>query len=150
RSTASLRRLGGGFMLFMVFLYLVFPFLWAVASSLKTVQELFDVKYLPAHPHWDNYRKVFVDQPFALILLNSAVVSFSATMLTLILGSLAAFGLGRFRFRGRTMVFCAILAVAMFPQISLLGGVYLLVKEIGLYNSWSGLILSYLVFMLPL
>jgi len=135
----------------LVFVYLVFPFYWAVVSSLKSPQELFatPVSYWPAHPRWQNYRDVFVMQPFGRNLWNSAVVAGITTLVALLLGSFAAYALGRFRFLGKRPIYYAILAVTMFPQISVLGGMYVLIKTLGLYNTWWALIFSYMIFTLP-
>ncbi len=134
-----------------IFVYMIFPFYWAVVSSLKSPSELFEtpVRYWPAHPRWQNYVDVFTQQPFGRNLFNSTVVAGLTTLLSLLIGSTAAYALGRFRFAGKRTVFYAILSVSMFPQISVLGGMYVLVKSIGLYNSWWALIFSYMIFTLP-
>ncbi len=134
-----------------VLVYLIFPFFWAISSSLKSQSELFQtpVDYWPAHPRWENYAKVFTGQPFARNLLNSAVVAGLTTLIALTIGSFAAYALGRFRFRGKRPVYYLILSVSMFPQISILGGMFTLIRTLGIYNSWWGLILSYMIFTLP-
>lgn len=131
--------------------YLLFPFYWAVVSSLKTPSQLFTtpVQYLPPTPQWSNYVEVFRSQPFARFLLNSTIVAGTATLFALAIGSFAAYALGRFRFRGRSTVYYATLAVTMFPQISVLGGLFVLIRGLGLYNSLPGLVLSYMIFTLP-
>jgi trehalose/maltose transport system permease protein len=135
----------------LAFVYFMFPFLWAVSSSLKQPQELFATPavYIPSNPAWDNYRQVFTRQPFARNLLNSALVAGGTTFLCLAAGGLAAYAMARRRFPGRRFLFYLILAVSMFPQISLLGGMYRLVNAAGLYNALTGLMLSYLIFTLP-
>ncbi len=134
-----------------ILLYLVFPFYWAVVSSLKSPQELFEtpVRYWPAHPRWQNYVDVFTQQPFGRNLLNSTVVAGLTTLLSLLVGSTAAYALGRFRFMGKRTVFYAVLSVAMFPQISVLGGMFVLIRSLGLYNTWWALVLAYMIFTLP-
>ncbi len=144
-------RVGFSLLVLLVFVYLVFPFYWAVVSSLKDPQELFatPVTYWPRHPRWQNYLDVFTMQPFGRNLLNSAVVAGTTTLLALLVGSFAAYALGRFRFLGKRPIYYAILAVTMFPQISVLGGMYVLIKTLGLYNTWWALIFSYMIFTLP-
>ncbi|HGY10008.1 MAG TPA: carbohydrate ABC transporter permease [Oceanithermus profundus] len=134
-----------------ILLYLVFPFYWAVVSSLKSPQELFEtpVRYWPAHPRWQNYVDVFTQQPFGRNLLNSTVVAGLTTLLSLLVGSTAAYALGRFRFMGKRTVFFTVLSVAMFPQISVLGGMFVLIRSLGLYNTWWALVLAYMIFTLP-
>ncbi len=134
-----------------VFIYLVFPFYWAVVSSLKSPQALFQtpVTYWPSPPRWQNYLDVFTMQPFGRNLLNSAIVAGATTLIALLFGSFAAYALGRFRFAGKRPLYYAILSVSMFPQISVLGGMYVLIKALGLYNTWWALIFSYMIFTLP-
>jgi trehalose/maltose transport system permease protein len=135
----------------LVFLYLVFPFFWAVSSSLKSSSELFasPAIYWPAEPRWQNYIDVFTEQPFALNLLNSAIVASATTLLSLVIGLSAAYALGRYRFFGKRPVFYGILSVSMFPQISILGGMFVLIRTLGIYNHWLGLVFSYMVLTLP-
>lgn len=134
-----------------VFAYMVFPFLWAVGSSLKSPAELFaiPVVYWPSEPRWENYRDVFSEQPFGRNLLNSAVVAVATTFLSLVIGATAAYALGRYRFYGKRPIFYGMLAVSMFPQISILGGMYVLIQAFGIYNTWIGLVFSYMVLTLP-
>jgi trehalose/maltose transport system permease protein len=132
-------------------IYTIFPFYWAIVSSLTPASELFSerVRYFPANPTIDNYVQVFSRQPFARNLLNSLLVAAGTVVVSLLLGSFAAYALGRFRFRGKQIVLYTILSVSMFPQIAVLSGLFTLVRGLGLYNSHFGLIFSYLIFTLP-
>ena len=127
----------------------LFPFYWAVVTSLETGSALFTVDYLPAMPHWQNYTAVFAEQNFGRNILNSALVATTTVAASLGLGLFAAFALARRRFRGRKAVLYTFLAVAMFPQVAVLTGLYELITGLGLYNRWPGLALSYLIFTLP-
>jgi trehalose/maltose transport system permease protein len=151
--TRCTRRLLGriGFVILLVVLltYTLFPFYWAIVSSLKTGTELFRADLLPAHPTGANYRAVFVQQPFALNIANSLVVAGSVVVLSLGLSASAGFALARFHFRGRRTLLLAILGVSMFPQIAVLSGMFELIRELGLYNTRSGLVLADLVLTLP-
>jgi trehalose/maltose transport system permease protein len=138
-------------LMLLLFIYLVFPFFWAISSSLKSQSQLFATPtvYWPSHPRWKNYLEVFTIQPFAHNLLNSAVVAGFTTLVALAIGSFAAYALGKYRFRGKRPVYYTILGVSVFPQISILGGMFALVRAIGIYNTWWSLILSYMIFTLP-
>src|ERR687897_228184 len=94
----------GAFYLFLVVIvfYTVFPFYWAIVSSLKTGSELFKVEFWPSAPAWDNYVAVFREQPFGRNILNSVFVAVSTVALSLSLAVAAAYALGRIQFRGRT------------------------------------------------
>jgi trehalose/maltose transport system permease protein len=142
--------LGGLYLLVAVIVfYAVFPFYYAVVSSLKPPSRLFVVEYLPSEWSWDNYVSVFREQPFAKNILNSLVVSISVVSVSLLLGVTAAYALGRVRFRGRGMLLLTILAVSMFPQVAVLSGMFELVRGLGLYNRLLSLTLSYMIFTIP-
>jgi trehalose/maltose transport system permease protein len=132
-----------------IVVYTVFPFYWAVVSSLKQGQALFGTELLPRDPAWENYTALFRDQPFGRNILNSVIVAGSVVLVSLALASAAAYALGRVRFRGRSTLLVAILGVSMFPQVAVLSGMFELIRWLGLYNTLGGLVLSYLIFTLP-
>ncbi|WP_159712270.1 carbohydrate ABC transporter permease [Geminicoccus flavidas] len=150
-SRRARRRLGrAGFYLLMalIVLYAVFPFYWAIVSSFKPGSEMFRIDFFPP-PSLANYRAVFAEQPFGRNILNSLIVASSVVVLSLGLGLLAAFALGRIRFHGRSLLLFTILGVSMFPQVAVLSGMFELIRAMGLYNRLPSLILSYLIFTLP-
>jgi trehalose/maltose transport system permease protein len=132
-----------------VILYTVFPFYYAIVSSLKSGSQLFTVSYFPVHWQWDNYISIFREQPFAQNILNSVIVSFSVVALSIFFGVTAAFALGRVQFRGRGLLLLTILGVSMFPQVAVLSGMFELIRGLGLYNNLAGLVISYTIFTLP-
>ncbi|HET9015190.1 MAG TPA: carbohydrate ABC transporter permease [Thermomicrobiaceae bacterium] len=134
-----------------ILLYILFPFYWAFRSSIAPNNELFTtpVRYWPLHPTLEHYRQVLSDSAFQHALLNSTIVAGSVTLLSLVVGALAAYALGRFSFRGRTPVLYIVLSMTMFPQIAVLGALYEMINRFGLYNSLGALILTYLIFTLP-
>jgi trehalose/maltose transport system permease protein len=132
-----------------IVLYAVFPFYYAIVSSLKPASQLFRVDYFPVFWDWHNYVSVFREQPFASNILNSLLVSVSVVVLSTLLGVTAAYALGRVRFRGRRALLMTILAVSMFPQVAVLSGMFELIRLLGLYNNLAGLTLSYMIFTLP-
>jgi len=144
-----LRRTGLAALVLTILFYLLFPLYYAIVTSMKSGPSLFDVDYLPLHPNVDNYVAIFAEQPFALNILNSVIVSVAVVALSLFLGLTAALALGRYRFGGRRALLFAILSVSMFPQVAVLSGMFELVRGAGLYNALSGLVLSYLIFTLP-
>jgi trehalose/maltose transport system permease protein len=136
-------------MLVFIVFYTVFPFYWAIISSLKAGSELFKIEFWPSQPAWDNYVAVFREQPFGRNILNSVFVAVSTVVLSLALAVAAAYALGRIQFRGRTILLFTILGVSMFPQIAVLSGMFELVRALGLYNNLLSLTLSYMIFTLP-
>src|SRR3546814_169316 len=114
-----------------------------------TLFRSFQVELIPSRPTIANYIALFRDQPFARNILNSLIVATLATGISLLLSISAAYALGRIRFRGRAAMLLAILSVSMFPQIAVLSGMFELVRALGLYDTLSGLVLSYLILTLP-
>jgi trehalose/maltose transport system permease protein len=139
-----------GFFLLIGFIALVavFPFYYAIISSLKAPSELFEVTYWPSFD-LSNYAAVFTEQPFARNIFNSIFVAVAVVTLSLILGVTAAFALGRVSFRGRGALLLTVLAVSMFPQVAVLSGMFELIRWLGLYNSLPGLVLANLILTLP-
>jgi trehalose/maltose transport system permease protein len=132
-----------------IVLYAVFPFYYAIISSLKSGSQLFEITYLPKFLEWENYVSVFREQPFARNIFNSILVATSVVLLSLLMGVTAAYALGRVQFRGRTLLLLTILGVSMFPQVAVLSGMFELIRGLGLYNNMAGLTLSYMIFTLP-
>lgn len=146
---SRLPRFGFALAVIAIVVYAVFPFYYAVVTSLKSGSALFQVDYFPFSWEWGNYVAVFEQQPFGRNILNSVAVATAVVTFSLALATLAAFALSRFRFRGRALLLMTVLAVSMFPQVAVLSGMFELIRSLGLYNSLSGLMLSYLILTLP-
>jgi trehalose/maltose transport system permease protein len=130
--------------------YALFPFYWALNTSFKTESEMFQrATYLPQQPTLKNYEYVFRNGTFIRALGNSAFVSGSTAVLSLVVGSFAAYALGRLRFKGRTILLYLVLTMTMFPMISILSGLYTIVREAGTFGTPFALIMTYPVFTLP-
>lgn len=131
--------------------YSVFPFVYAIATSLKSGDELFSARLLPAAPTLSHYMALFTqaEQPFGRHIVNSILVSFLVVVVSLALAVTAAYALGRINFKGRGLLLAAVLAVSMFPQVAVLAGMFEMMRALGLYNQALGLVLPYLIFTLP-
>ncbi len=146
----TLQRIGLYFLVAAVAFFALFPFYWALNTSFKTENEMFQrATYLPAAPTLRNYEYVFRDSTFVDSLRNSVVVSGVVTIFSLVVGSFAAYALGRLKFQGRVVMLYVILSMTMFPQISILSGLYTVVREFGVFGTPFALILTYPVFTLP-
>jgi trehalose/maltose transport system permease protein len=134
-----------------IILYTLFPFYWAVMSSLTPSNDLFKspVPLFPTSLTLDHYEVVFQDSSFLRAILNSAIVSTSVVLLALLLGTLGAYALGRLHFRGRTVILYLILSMTMFPAIAILGSLFQMMKDFNAYNTLWGLVIVYLTFTLP-
>jgi trehalose/maltose transport system permease protein len=145
----TLGRIAFYLLMAVIILYTVFPFYWAIVSSLRPGSDLTSTTLIPQSPAWDNYVSVFREQPFGRNILNSVFVAVSTVVLSLALAVAAAYALGRIQFRGRRLLLFVILGVSMFPQIAVLSGMFELVRALGLYNNLLALTLSYMIFTLP-
>ena len=88
-------------LLTIIIVYIAFPFYWAIRSAFTPDAELFKtpVQYWPSNPTWSNFSAVLSSSDFQRALINSTIVAGSITIISLVLGSLAGYALGRFRFR---------------------------------------------------
>lgn len=132
-------------------LFCLFPFYFAIVTSLKQGTELFSSSLWPDAPTLKNYISLFTvpEQPFGRHIFNSLGVSFLVVVASLLLGVTAAYALGRIQFKGRGLLLLTVLAVSMFPQVAVLSGMFELMQAIGFYNHWWGLTLPYMIFTLP-
>jgi len=143
-----------------IFLYALFPFYWALRSAFTPDTQLFTtpIHYFPSHPTFAHFRDALSSNFFQRALLNSTLVAGSVTLISLAIGSLAAYALGRFRFRGKSFVLYLMLSMTIFPQIAILGALYTMFSGFHLfgpidfpklYDTPWALVFSYLIFTLP-
>jgi len=126
------------------------PVFWILMLSLKTPGSVTDGSFIPHHWTLSNYSAIFKAGIFTDALRNSIGIGLIATALAVALASAAAYAIARLDFPGKAAILAISLAVAMFPQISLVGPLYNLWRQIGLYDTWPGLIIPYMTFALPL
>lgn len=140
-----------GFYALVVFIVLfsIFPFYYAILTSLKSGTALFRINYLPIDFSLVNYTNVLTNGVFPLNIVNSVIVAVTVVVISLFLAVTAAYALSRINFRGRGLLLLTILAVSMFPQIAVLAGLFEMVRWMGLYNSLFSLIFAYMIFTLP-
>jgi ABC-type glycerol-3-phosphate transport system permease component len=106
--------------------------------------------WLPLVPVLDHYRALFTERAFLVPILNSLIVAGTTTALCVLVGTLCAYALARLQFRGKTAVIASVLATAMFPQISLVSPLFLLLRSLGWIDTYPGLVLPYMTFAMPL
>jgi multiple sugar transport system permease protein len=128
-----------------------FPAVWILLTSLKTETELIraPITYLPDAPTLSNYVTAFTTQPLLRFMWNSFVVATLSTVLCVLVSALAAYALTRLRLPGRNVIMAVLLAVAMFPLISLMVPLFKAMRELGLLNTYPALILPYAVLSMP-
>jgi trehalose/maltose transport system permease protein len=140
-----------------ILLYTLFPFYWAVVSSLTYDSQLFNTpaSYWPSQIDWSHYEFVLRNDNFIKALQNSLFVSVGTVTLALLFGSFAAYALGRMQFRGRTAILYIVLSMTMFPSVAILGSLFLMIRgdwflpTPNIYNTRIALVITYLIFTLP-
>jgi multiple sugar transport system permease protein len=127
------------------------PVLWMLSSSFKSNTEIFELppRLITESFSFDAYVAIFTDPEKLRFFLNSYIVAGSVTLLTLVVAIQAAYAFSRFDFRGKRIMNVAIVSVQAVPPITLLIPYFGLVVLLGLYNTYPGLIFTYMVFTLP-
>ncbi len=128
-----------------------FPALWILLTSLKTETELVSkpITWLPDNPTLSNYVQAFTDQPLLKYLGNSAIVALGATVVSLLVSAGAAYAIARLNLKHRQLILTAIVASSMFPLVTLLVPIFETMRQLGLLNTYTALILPYVVLNLP-
>ncbi|UJR85081.1 carbohydrate ABC transporter permease [Sandaracinus amylolyticus] len=127
------------------------PLVLALVASLRPEAELQDsASALPTALTLDHYRALFERHHFVRPILNSLLVAALTTALAVPVAAACAYALARMTFRGRGAVLALVLAVTMFPQVSIVSPLYLLLRGVGLVDTYPGLVLPYLTFAMPL
>jgi len=135
-----------------VLVYSLFPLVWMMITSLQPEVHLFTrpPEVVPLKWSLDHYFNLWEsNRQFFYYYRNSVIVSVAATTATIALGTLAAYSISRFEYRGKEFLDNSILLVYMFPAIVLVVPLGILMSDYGLTNSWVGLSLVYLTFALP-
>lgn len=148
RLTGITMWIGVGVILF----WILFPFLWIGVTSLKSPQEITSspFRWIPSPLFFTNYKEVFVRQPFLVYLSNSFLVASLSTFLALMVGSFAAYAAARLQFPGKEHLMMVMICIYMFPCISIVSPLFLIMKKIHLLNTYPALIIPYTTFSLPL
>ncbi|AXI10479.1 ABC transporter permease subunit [Oceanobacillus sp. 143] len=147
------KRAGIGFYLFLVlFVFLVmFPFIWVFLTSIKPPSEIFSsFRWFTTNPSLDSYEAALTNRPLLRYMLNSFVVSGITTVLSLAFASLTAYAVTRLPIKGKGLILGIVLASSMFPQIAIISPMFNLVTDLGLRNSYLGLVIPYITISLPL
>jgi len=128
----------------------IVPVLWIASLSFKDPSTITDATFFPRKWTLVNYRGIFDTSLFTRALVNSVGIALIATFLSVVLGSMAAYAIARLRFPGKGLLIGTTLLIAMFPAISLVSPLFNLWRQLGLFDTWPGLIIPYLTFSLPL
>src|SRR6478736_9849194 len=140
-----------------ILVWCLLPVAWIISLSFKSVAEttVGSPQFLPKQATWANYGDLLdfnnpAGHDFILSLRNSFGISLTATALSVVFATLAAYAIARLNFKGKRVVLSLALAIAMFPVVALVGPLFDMWRTFGLFNTWIGLIIPYLSFTLPL
>jgi multiple sugar transport system permease protein len=143
--------LGLGLGLSAVMLWSLAPFVWQLLTSVTPPAELeAHAALLPSAPTLVHYRAILAGQPFGRLMLNSLVAASGATLLALVLGSLAGFALAKLRAPGRVATLAVVVTLSMLPPIATVSPLFLIINALGMHDTLAALILVYAGFALPL
>lgn len=135
-----------------VFLIIIlFPFYYELVTSLKTRDAIFNgFDLIPKKITFESYILVFTHRPFGRFLMNSFIIALLTTFFAIVIASIAAYAIARLQFKGKTIILGLVLAVSMFPQIATISPIYIFMKNMGLRDTYLGLIIPDTTFALPL
>jgi multiple sugar transport system permease protein len=133
-----------------VVVYALIPVLWTLSLSFKTTEGQTDKSFFPNEFTFQNYKDIFATDEFIRALINSIGIAIIATLIAVVLGTMAAYAIARLDFPGKQALVGVSLLIAMFPQVSLVSPLFEMERNLGLFDTWAGLILPYITFALPL
>jgi len=153
--SAVKQKIGLGVGLALILVWCLLPVAWIISLSFKSQLAITNGSegFLPQSgggAGWQNYADVLQDDQFRRAILNSIGISLIATVLSVIIATLAAYAIARLEFRGKKFVLTTALVIAMFPVVSLVGPLFDMWRTFGIYDTWPGLIIPYMSFTLPL
>lgn len=143
KSSAVLRRVLLYIVLILIAVIMVVPFLWMLSTSLKTQYDAVKIPpvWIPDPPQWENYVKLFTEQPMFQFTLNTIKIVFFVVLGQLFFSSLAAYSFARISFKGRNVVFFFYIATLMVPGQVTMIPTYLMFAKAGLTDNHLALIL---------
>jgi N-acetylglucosamine transport system permease protein len=131
-------------------LLVLVPLLWTIVSSFKTTKEIFASPFsLPQEWQFQNYVTAWRTAGIGTYFLNSVIVVSCALVLTMVMGSMSAYVLARFRFRGRTLIRYLVVAGLTFPVFLAVVPLFFILRQLGVLNTLPGLIISYATYAYP-
>ncbi len=129
-------------------LFLLFPFLWMLSTSLKPSETIFSSppQWIPWPPTFAHYRTLWVETPFARFFINTLVVAVGTTVISVVISALAGYGISRFRFRGDRLFSMGLIVIQMFPPVLLVIPIFIMMAGLRLTNTYASLIIVYCAF----
>ncbi len=135
----------------LVGVFVFFPFLWMILTSLKSETEALRIPviWLPERATIEAYTTMWVRKNYATYFLNSTIISVTTALISTLLGAMAGYGFSRFPLRGRGLLMGFVLTTQMLPGVLVVGPYFRILSELGLYDTRTGLIIAFLTICLP-
>ena len=132
-------------LLLIIFIFVIFPYYWMINTALKPKEDLFVLppKFWPSQVDFTAFVEVISRIPFFTYLQNSLIVASLTTLFAIIISSLSGYSISRFPFRGRRKIFGLFIITQLVPGVLPLVPFYFLLHNLGLTNSYAGIIISY-------
>lgn len=147
----TIRTIGVNLLAWALVLVISFPLIWMVVTSLRPQSELIRIppSLIPKSITFEHYARMLWETPFLRYFGNSMILAVSTTALVVLIGTLGAYSLVRFTYRGRETLATLVLFTYLLPSVVLILPLYLLMVKIGLANTLPSLVIAYTTFALP-
>ncbi len=151
RDVSTAGKVGIYIVLTLFSLFAIFPILQVFTISLRPGDKLLStsLEIIPDGATFNSYITIFRDHPFAKWMLNSLLVTLTVTLVSVALASTAGYAFSRYKFWGRDSGMIILIATQMFPVTMLLLPLFIMLIQLGIYDSYSGLIVAYSATALP-
>lgn len=151
RSKLTWRRVGSSIIGILFSIVWIFPVYWMTITSFKPRSEILSSTpaFIPKHWSLDNFKSAIFQTTFLMNLKNSIIVTFFAVVVSVFFAFLACSALTLYRFKSRRVIMVLILAMQMLPGTAMLIPQFIVFNQLGLLNTYLGLILAYIATVLP-
>lgn len=153
RSEKPIRRdllsFGANVILFLIVLWIVFPFIWCLSSAFRPSTELYDMTILPKRWTVENFTSALRNDRFTATYKNSLIVALATAVLTVGLTTLGGYSLARYRYKGKTLITMLLLVTQLLPGVLLVVPLFVVFSKLRLVNTYTGLILGFTTFSAP-
>ena len=129
--------------------FIFLPLLWLINTALKPAAETFTLNFFTGPLTLENFKNVITDVRILTYLKNSMFVSFLSSFMATLVSALAGYSFSKFRYRGRSSIMTVFMMAQAFPQAILLLSIYIMMMKLGMLDNYWSLVLSYVVFTLP-
>jgi ABC-type glycerol-3-phosphate transport system permease component len=132
-------------------LFSTLPLLWGISTALKTPSEVyaFPPTWIPKAPTLENFLSVIQNQNLIHAFFNTLIIATGTTLIALVVGVMGGYGFARFKFPGRNTLLWSVLFIKLFPRVVVIVPFFVTLRNLGMMNTYQGLILVYLMVTFP-